>query len=153
MTVIVAAILLGTAAITIYLQRTASTLELPSVAVLPFKPMLTSADPALEQAMTSALIDRLSRVEGLAVRPLTRVQPYASGEQSVLAIGCALKVDAVLDGYVRRKDDRILISVRLIDVAVGTQLWSADFEATSTNLESVQDAISSQLAARLHPTP
>ena len=153
MTVIVAAILLGTAAITIYLRRTASEPGMRHVAVLPFKPLLSTGDPAMEQEMTRALIDRLSRVEDLTVRPLTRVQPYASGEQSVLAAGRALKVDAAVDGYVRREDDRVRISVRLIDVAVGTQLWNADFEATSANLAAVQDTISSQLAARLQPAP
>jgi TolB-like protein len=153
MSVIVAAILFGTAGITIHLRRTASEPDMRSVAVLPFKPLLSAGDPALERSMTVALIDRLTRVEGLTVRPLARVQPFATGDQTALSAGRALKVEAVLDGYVRRKDEQIRINVRLLDVASGAQLWSAEVETRPADLSALQDSVVRQVAAKLQPAP
>ncbi|MGH9907901.1 MAG: tetratricopeptide repeat protein, partial [Pyrinomonadaceae bacterium] len=66
-------------------------------------------------------------------------------------IGKALGVDAVLEGYIQRDGDRIRATARLVNVRDGSQLWAGRFDDSFTNVFSVQDSISAQVAHSLSP--
>ena len=94
--------------------------------MLPFKPLLAATrDEALELGMTDTLIARLSGIEDVTVRPLSSVRRYGELEQDALAAGRELQVASVLDGSIQRKGNRLRVTVRLINVADGSQLWSS----------------------------
>ncbi len=79
-----------------------------SIAVLPFKPLAGSTrDEAIEMGVAELLINRLSSHEGIVVRPLSSVIAFAGPTQDPLAAGRSLAVDAVVDGYVQLRDERI----------------------------------------------
>ncbi len=128
-----------------------------TLAVLPFKPLLAATrDEALELGMTDTLIARLSSIEEVTVRPLSSVRRYGGLEQDALAAGRELEVASVLDGSIQRMDDRLRVTVRLLNVADGRQLWSAQFDEPQDDVFAVQDSIAgrviSALALRLTDT-
>jgi TolB-like protein/DNA-binding winged helix-turn-helix (wHTH) protein/Flp pilus assembly protein TadD len=121
-----------------------------SLAVLPFKPLVRSdRDEALEMGMTDSLITRLNGTKQLVVRQLNAVRNYNSLEQDAVAAGREQGVDAVLDGSIQRSGDRIRVTVRLVRVEDEKQLWAGQFDETFTDVLTVQDSISKQVADAL----
>jgi tetratricopeptide (TPR) repeat protein len=61
-------------------------------------------------------------------------------------VGRELGVDAVLDGQIQRENDRVRLTVQLIRVVDGVHLWSDTFDENFTNIFSMEDEVSSQVA-------
>ena len=121
-----------------------------TLAVLPFKPLLAATrDEALELGMTDTLIARLSGIEDVTVRPLSSVRRYGELEQDALAAGRELHVASVLDGSIQRKGNRLRVTVRLINVADGSQLWSERFDEPQDDVFAVQDSIADRVIGAL----
>ncbi len=121
-----------------------------TVAVLPFKPLLPAQrNESLELAMTESIIGSLGAREGVVVSPLSSVRRYAGIEEDPLAAGRALHADAVLDGSLQYQGDRLRVSVRLLRVADGRQLWSNQYDETLNGIFGVQAEISSKVALAL----
>jgi TolB-like protein/Flp pilus assembly protein TadD len=118
--------------------------------VLPFKPLLAATrDEALELGMTDTLIARLSGIEDVTVRPLSSVRRYGELEQDALAAGRELQVASVLDGSIQREGNRLRVTVRLINVADGSQLWSERFDEPQDDVFAVQDSIADRVIGAL----
>lgn len=121
-----------------------------TLAILPFKPLLPEQrNAALEFGMTDTLIAHLSQRSDRAVRPLSSVRRYDGVDQDALAAGRELQVDAVLDGSIQRDGERLRVSVRLLRVADGKQLWSRSFDQSFTDVFDVQDAIATRISDAL----
>ena len=121
-----------------------------TIAVLPFKSLVAeSRDESIEMGMCDALIRRLSGISQLVVRPTSSVVVYNKPGQDPLAIGRELGVNALLDGYVQRSDDRIRVTAQLLRVADGKHLWSGQFDEYFTNIFAVEDSISGQMVEAL----
>ena len=101
----------------------------PSVAVLPFRPVV-EPDPnaAIGIGITETLINRLSELPGVAVSPLSSVRRFAGPDVDPLAAGRELRVAAVLEGNVQLEHDRLRLTWRLLDVENGRALWSGRFD-------------------------
>jgi DNA-binding winged helix-turn-helix (wHTH) protein/TolB-like protein len=118
-----------------------------TVAVLPFKPLLpTERDESLELGMTESMIASLGARGGLTIRPLSSVRRYGSTEQDPLAAGRALHAESVLDGALRHQGDQLRVSVRLLRVADGRQLWAHQFDGNVSGIFGVQEQISAKVA-------
>ena len=123
---------------------------LRSLAVLPFRPLVeASSDLALEIGMADTLITRLSALPGLVVRPLSSVRAYAAPEQDPLRAGRDLDADAVLEGHVVVRANRVRVTARLLEVATGAALWSGSFEEPLDQFFAAQDALAGQVVAAL----
>ena len=134
----------------IWRNRAAPSPEVKSVAVLPFRPLGTeNRDEALELGMADALITKLSNLRQLVVRPTSSILKYQGNEQDFVAIGREQKVDLLLEGKVQRSGDSIRVTVQLIRVADGLPVWAGKFDENFTNIFSVQDSISRQVADAL----
>jgi serine/threonine-protein kinase len=128
----------------------AARLPFQSIAVLPFKPLVTrSRDEALEMGMADTLINKLSSMNQIAVRPINAVRKYADLEQDAVAAGREQRVDVVLDGNIQRTADKIRVTVRLIKVADGSQLWAESFDEKFTDIFAVQDRVSEKVVGLL----
>jgi TolB-like protein len=122
----------------------------PSLAVLPFKPLGDAdVDDALPLGMTDAMIRRIGSLRQIDVRPLSSVCRYGSLEQDAIDAGRELGVEIVVDGSVQRSGDRLRMSVRLIDVASGRQLWGDRFDEDFTDIFAIQDTIAERAASAL----
>ena len=121
-----------------------------TVAVLPFKPLITdSRDESLEMGMAETIITRLSRISQIVVRPMNAVRKYTDLQQDPAQAGRELQVDAVLDGSIQKTDNHVRVTVRLLDVQTGATLWTDQFDEDFTHIFKVQDSISERVTKAL----
>ncbi len=124
-------------------------LSVKSVAVLPFKPLGATSDEYLELGMADALITNLSNVRRIVVRPTSAVRRFVDESQTAVDAGRTLQVDAVLEGSIQKVDDRIRITVRLVQVKDAQPLWGAKFDEKFTSIFALQDSIAEQVTRAL----
>jgi DNA-binding winged helix-turn-helix (wHTH) protein/tetratricopeptide (TPR) repeat protein len=118
-----------------------------SLAVLPFQTLgAKSGDEYLGLGMADALITRLGNTGKIIVRPTSSIQRYAEKETSPQAAGQEQGVDAVLDGRIQRGADRVRLTVQLIRVRDGVQLWGESFEKEYTDIFALEDSLSERVA-------
>jgi DNA-binding winged helix-turn-helix (wHTH) protein/tetratricopeptide (TPR) repeat protein len=121
-----------------------------SIAILPFKSLGSSAeDEYLGVGAADALITRLGNLRQIVVRPTSAVKKYAAAEVDPLAAGRELGVESVLEGSIRRSGDRIRLTVQLSNVADGASIWAEKFDTEFTDVFTVEDTISQQVADAL----
>ena len=118
-----------------------------SVAVLPFRNLNPDSDNEyFSDGLTEELIHALSRIPGLQVVSRTSAFEFKGKSQNVSKIGEQLKVSAVVEGSVRRLDDRIRVSTQLVNVSDGFNLWSQRFDVKMTDIFDVQEEIAQSIA-------
>ncbi|HEY7443499.1 MAG TPA: winged helix-turn-helix domain-containing protein [Vicinamibacterales bacterium] len=133
-------------------RRSTGGARVTSVAVLPFKPLITqNRDEALELGIADVLITRLATLESVSVRSLGSVRQYADVSMNPVEVGRELGVEAVLDGHIHRSQQRIRITTRLLSVADGRQLWSGQFDEDFRSVFDIQDSIARRVAEQLAP--
>lgn len=124
--------------------------QIKSLAVLPFKPLnQNTRQEFLELGVTDTLIARLSTFNQLLVRPTSAIHRYTHSTLNSLEAGRELQVDVILEGSIQKLDERVRVTVRLLRVADGQQLWAYQCEESCTNLFTAQDAISENIASAL----
>lgn len=124
-----------------------------SVAVLPFVNM--SPDPANEffsDGITEELLNLLARVEGLVVPSRTSSFAFKQAGIGIPEIGMRLGVRYVVEGSVRRQDDRVRITVDLLDAPRDTRLWSSSWDRELRDIFAVQEEIARAILEELEPT-
>lgn len=122
--------------------KTADAKPSPSIAVLPFVNM--SADPENEyfcDGLAEELLNALSKIEDLKVAARTSAFSFKGKNVNINEIGQALNVSTVLEGSLRRAGNRLRITVQLIEVSGGYQLWSERYDREMRDIFDVQDEI------------
>ena len=99
--------------------------------------------------MADALITRLGGVRDLSVRPTSASVRYMDANQDAVDVGRALAVDAVLEGSLQRENGRVRLTLRMINVATGVQMWAANFDESDKDIFKFQDSLSQEVANRL----
>jgi eukaryotic-like serine/threonine-protein kinase len=129
------------------------------LAVLPFENL--SGDPKQEyfsDGLTEEMISQLGRwqPQRLGVIARTSATHYKGSKKRIDQIGHELGVSYILEGSVRRKEDRVRITTELIHVADQTPLWSETYERQAADVFAVQSEVASRitqsLALELLPT-
>ena len=124
-----------------------------SVAVIPFTNM--SPDPEQEyfcEGMAEEIINSLAAVEGLRVAARSSAFQFNSKSHDAREVGAALNVKTVLEGSVRTAGRRVRVTVQLIDVDNGFQLWSERYDREMDDIFALQDEISEQVVEALKVT-
>jgi DNA-binding winged helix-turn-helix (wHTH) protein/TolB-like protein len=125
---------------------------LTSIAVLPFTPPTEEErDESLEIGMAEALINKLSNVPQIVVRPLGVVRRYTALDQDPLAAGREMGVDTVLESTLQRSGDAFRVTARLLRVRDGVALWSYRSDEPYSNILTLQKMLSEKVAASLVP--
>jgi serine/threonine protein kinase/tetratricopeptide (TPR) repeat protein len=127
-----------------------------TIAVLPLKLLGTpqgkdTGDEYLGIGLADALIARLSNVRRLIVRPTSSVLRYQSDDTDPLQAGRELDVDFIVAGTIRSAGDRIRVTAQLLSVSEGATRWSSAFDENNTDVLSLEDSISEQVARALVP--
>ena len=121
-----------------------------TIAVLPFKPLSDeSRNESLEMGMAETLINKLSSINKLVVRPMSAVRKYTDVQQDPIKAGQDVQAEAVLDGTIQKAGDQVRVTVRLINVKTGTAIWADQFDAGFTDILKVQDSISERVIQAL----
>ncbi len=124
--------------------------ELTRIAVLPFENM--SPDPGNEyftDGITHDTSYQLSKIDRLAVISRTSVMSLKNSNKTIREIGEELKVQAVLEGSVRREGERVRIIAQLIDVATEEHLWEQSYERELKDIFAIQSGVAKQIASAL----
>ena len=114
----------------------------PSIAVLPFANM--SGDPEQEyfcDGLTDEIITALSKNPGLFVIARNSSFTYKAKPVKVQQVAEDLGVRYVLEGGVRKADDRIRITAQLIDAITGKHLWAERYDRDLKDIFAIQDEI------------
>jgi TolB-like protein/DNA-binding winged helix-turn-helix (wHTH) protein len=123
-----------------------------SIAVLPF------ADLSEEQSyqffadgMQEELLARLARLQSLDVLSRTSVANYRSTELSLPDIAEQIGASLVIEGSVRLDQDRVRITVQLIDAKTDTHLWTENYDRQLSvqNIFSIQQDVADQISEAL----
>ena len=124
-----------------------------SVAVLPFVNVAPDAqDEYFSDGLTEELITRLSQMKDLRVAARTSAFAFKGVNADITEIGRKLNVAYVVEGSVRRTGDRVRITVQLVKVDNGFQVWSKTYEHRAlADVFRIQDDISRQIVANLLP--
>jgi TolB-like protein len=130
-----------------------------TIAVLPFRNAGAAGDAYLADGLTDDLIDVLSMTPGLRVcgRGIVMARAQASGPRDSREVGQDLGVDAVVEGSLRRADDRLRVNARVISVEDGFQLWSKRIDREEAAFFEVNDelarAVAEALTCKAEPAP
>ena len=121
-----------------------------SVAVLPFVNIGgDTANAYFADGVTEEVINALARVEGLRVPGRTSSFAYQGRNVPYEEIGTELGVANVLEGSVRRSGGGLRVSVQLVNVANGYQIWSEQYDRPLADVISVQEEIARSVAGAL----
>ena len=123
---------------------------LPSIAVLPF--LNLSSDKENEyfsDGLAEEIINALTRIANLRVTARTSAFVFRGAQEDVRKIGETLNVASVLEGSVRKSGNRVRISVQLIGVSDGSNLWSERYDREMTDVFEIQDEISHAIVEKL----
>jgi eukaryotic-like serine/threonine-protein kinase len=130
-----------------------SSRPLKAIAVLPFTNL--SADPENEyfsDGLTEEIIGALTRLPELRVTARTSAFALRGKNLDIREIGARLNVEHILEGSVRSSGNRIRVTVQMINVADGYQLWSERYDREKRDVIDIQDEISHAIvdALRVH---
>jgi TolB-like protein/Tfp pilus assembly protein PilF len=127
-----------------------------SIAVLPLDNL--SGDPEQEffvNGMHEALISDLARISQLKVISRTSTSQYRDSQMTSPEIATELGVSKLIEGSVLRVEDRVRITVQLIDAITDEYIWSETYERSLSNVLRLQSnlarAIASQVKVKLTP--
>jgi TolB-like protein len=124
--------------------------KLKTIAVLPFKTFGNNgSSDYLGLGLADALITRLSNAQQITVRPTSSIVKYNHAAQDLFIIGQELRVDAVLEGSIRRQEPRIRVTVQLVSIKEEATLWAGKFDESFTDIFAVEDIISERVADAL----
>jgi adenylate cyclase len=123
-------------------------LEGPSVAVLPFVNLSGDAgQDYLVDGITEDVIGGLSRFSDLSVIARNSSFSYKGRAVDVREAGRQLGVRYIVEGSVRRFDDRIRITAQLVEAQSGVQRWGERFDRALGDIFAVQDEITQSIVA------
>src|SRR5579862_2079488 len=123
----------------------------PAVAVMPFVDQTADAkDEYFSDGLTDELIRVLSRIDGLRVAAPSVVNRFKGHPRDARQVGRELGVEAVLEGSVWRSGDRIRVTVNLVGVKDGFNLWAQRFDGNMTDVFNIQDQVCAAAAEALH---
>ncbi len=117
-----------------------------SIAVLPFVNM--SGDPEQEyfsDGLTEEIISALSRIPELLVIARNSTFTFKGKPVMVKQVAEELGVRYVLEGSIRKSEDRIRITAQLIDAITGHHLWSQRYDRNLKDIFAVQDEITKNI--------
>ena len=125
----------------------------PSIAVLPFTNMSGGAEQDyFADGMVEDIITALSRFKELFVIARNSSFVYKGRSVDIGQVARELGVRYVLEGSVRRADDRVRITGQLIDSATRAHLWADRFDGAHEDVFDLQDRITESVVGALLPT-
>jgi adenylate cyclase len=122
----------------------------PALAVLPLTDQ--SDDPAqtyFADGLTQDIINALGRFSTMTVVSWNGVRPFRRNPATPEQIGQRLGVAYLVEGSVRRSDDRVRVIAQLVETRHGHVLWSARRDAALVDVFALRDDLTIRIAGAL----
>ncbi|HEX6309902.1 MAG TPA: tetratricopeptide repeat protein [Longimicrobiales bacterium] len=143
--VVVAVVTIGAATVWV-LRRSPPATAIRSIAVLPFVDLSPAGDQRyFSDGLAEELTVALSRVDGLEVAARTAAFQFGGAGADLAEVGRRLNVTSVLEGSVRRADDRLRVIVRLVEVNSGYERWTRTYDRRVSDVFVVQEEIAQEV--------
>src|SRR5277367_4738211 len=129
-------------------KRPRDTVQIPSLAVLPFLDLSAEGNQGyFADGMTEEILNVLAHVRGLRVASRTSSFQFRKSDIGVPAIAQKLGVRHILEGSVRKAGDTVRIAAQLIDASTDQHEWSQTFDRplSMDNLFAIQDDIAKSI--------
>jgi adenylate cyclase len=124
--------------------------EKPSIAVLPFTNIGDDPDQEyFSDGITEEIITALSKIPKLFVIARNSTFTYKGKSVKIQQVSEELGVQYVVEGSVRRADDRVRITAQLIDALTGHHVWAEKYDRHVKDIFAVQDEITKKIITAL----
>jgi TolB-like protein len=121
-----------------------------SIAVLPFVDLSEKHDQGyFADGMAEEIINLLVKIPELKVIGRTSSFQFKGTDDDLRKIGATLGIAYVVEGSVRRAENRIRVAAQLIDTRDGTHRWSEQYDRDAGDVLKVQDEIAAGLVRAL----
>jgi TolB-like protein/tetratricopeptide (TPR) repeat protein len=123
----------------------------PSIAVLPFANVGPDrGDDFFADGLSDELLNALARIDGLRVPSRGSSFSFKGRSVRLEDVGKELRVDAVLEGSVRKAGNRVRVSAEIVSVADGRRIWSQTYDRELGDIFAVQDEIAAAVVDALN---
>lgn len=125
----------------------------PSVALLPFTNM--SGDPEQEyfaDGLVEELTTSLSKVRGLFVIARNSAFTYKGLAVDIRKVAVELGVRYILEGSVRKAENRVRITGQLVEGTNATHVWADKFEGGVEGIFDLQDRLTESIVGAIEPS-
>ena len=123
-----------------------------TLAVLPFENLSGRAEEDyFSDGLTDELITQLGALEParLGVTARTSAMQYKRAGKSATQVGHELGVGYILEGTVRREDNRVRVAVKLVQVSDQTLLWTEIYEQSLGHIMAFHGQVARDVARRI----
>ncbi|MEP1594601.1 MAG: hypothetical protein ABJK20_08515, partial [Halieaceae bacterium] len=121
-----------------------------SVAIIPFTDLSNAGDQQyLADGLAEEVLNALVKLPDLRVSGRTSSFQQRGQDIDPLAVGSALSVTHIVTGSVRKQNDRIRITARLVKTDSGATIWSENYDDDLTDVFDLQEDIAREIARNL----
>lgn len=122
-----------------------------SIIVLPFKNLSDNPNNQyVADGITEDILNNLYWITSLRVVSRTSGEQFRESTLSARDIARKMDVKYVLEGSLRMYDEKLRLSVQLIDAHSENHLWSSFFDRTMDDIYGVQDEIALEVASKVN---
>jgi TolB-like protein/Tfp pilus assembly protein PilF len=123
-----------------------------SLVVLPFVNLTGLPEHEyFSDGLTEELTNALAHLQGVRVVARTTAFQFKGKARDIRSIAEQLHVSAVLEGSVRRQDNKLRVTVQLNDARSGYHIWSQVYDREEGDIWKLQEDISNQVARTIRP--
>jgi TolB-like protein len=125
-----------------------------AVAVFPLVSVGNDAQASqAAEGITSELATAISRVPGVRVSSQTTAAAIRQGVRTPAEAARALNATMLIEGTVQRAQNRLRVSVRLVNVGNDSTVWANTFNGSTDDALALQDSTVRAVAAAIAATP
>jgi TolB-like protein/Tfp pilus assembly protein PilF len=133
-------------------SHTSDAAPIHSIAVMPFANANNNSEmDYLSEGLPEEITNSLSRLPDLQVMARSTVSHFKSRQDDPQGVGRDLHVDAVLTGRVVEHGNELDVETEMVNVASGAQLWGERYTRSTTDVSSLQAAMTRDIASQLRP--
>ena len=124
-----------------------------SIAVLPFDDLSPQNNQSyFADGMAEEILNTLTRMPDVSVVGRTSSFAVDAKGKSAQDIGAILKVGYLLEGSLRKSDNQVRVTARLVQSSDGRQIWSETYDGVIEEIFVFQDRIARSIASELART-
>jgi len=121
----------------------------PSIAVLPFTNTGGTDQDLFCDGFTDQIITSLAKIPHLFIIASNSAFTYKGKPVKVQQVGRELGVKYVLEGSVRKAEDKVRITAQLVDATTENHLWAERYDRNLKDLFAVQDEVTMKIITSL----
>ena len=104
----------------------------------------------LGDGLTEGLINKLSSISTLEVKPLTMVSIYKNQQIDPAQVGRDSNVDLVFSGAITQRRESMIFQASLIKTEDGSPVWRQEYRLEPAMMLDLLDNLSGQITSKLH---